>query len=135
MAASCNDRNRAGAGGTIGTSVVAKAAPDGQPLLFTAASHTINGSLYAKLPYDPIRDFAGVAVVGTSGYMLIASSTVPARNVAELNALVKNPSIVERLARQGLEPLALSPEAFDQLLRSNFDKMAKVIAVSGAKVE
>src|SRR5919197_6223995 len=50
--------NRAGAGGTIGTGAVAKSPPDGQTLVLAAASHTIAGSLYSKLPYDPLKDFA-----------------------------------------------------------------------------
>ena len=255
--------NRAGAGGTIATAMVAKAAPDGQTLLFNAAAHTINGSLYVKLPYDPIKDFAGVAVVGTSCYQLLANADLPIKNVADLiayaranpgklnyttagigsaghlsmayfaglaginlvhvpmkgmavaanevvagraqmmifaggpqyakeprirmlgvtsmkrskflpdvptindnglpgyefdtwygmlapsstsrnvvarinaevNKLAKDPVIVERLAKQSLELLTLSPEEFDRLLRSNFEKMAKVVAISGAKVE
>ena len=255
--------NRAGAGGTIATAVVAKAAPDGQTLLFNAAAHNINGSLYKKLPYDPIKDFVGVATVGTSSYQLITSVDLPARNVAELiayakanpgklnytssgigsaghlsmayfaglsgidivhipmkgmaeaaneavagrsqmmifaggtqyareprvrlmavtsmkrskflpdtptinesglpgydfdtwygflapaatprpvvarinaeiNKLLKDPVIIDRLTKQNLEPLSMSPEQFDQLLRENFKKMAKVVAISGAKVD
>jgi len=255
--------NRAGAGGTIATAMVAKAAPDGQTLLFNAAAHTINGSLYQKLPYDPIKDFVGVATVGTSSYQLITSVDLPAINVAELiayakanpgklnytssgigsaghlsmayfaglsginivhipmkgmaeaaneavagrsqmmifaggtqyskeprvrlmavtsmkrskflpdtptinesglpgydfdtwygflapaatprpivarinteiNKLLKDPVILDRLTKQNLEPLSMSPEQFDQLLRENFQKMAKVVAISGAKVE
>ena len=57
---------RPGAGGTIGTSLVAKAAADGTTLVLSAASHTINGSLYAKLPYDPIKDFTGMAHIGNA---------------------------------------------------------------------
>ena len=255
--------NRAGAGGTIATAMVAKAAPDGQTLLFNAAAHTINGSLYQKLPYDPIKDFVGVATVGTSSYQLITSVDLPAKNIAELiayakanpgklnytssgigsaghlsmayfaglsginivhipmkgmaeaaneavagrsqmmifaggtqyskeprvrlmavtsmkrskflpdtptinesgllgydfdtwygflapaatprpivarinteiNKLLKDPVILDRLTKQNLEPLSMSPEQFDQLLRENFKKMAKVVAISGAKVD
>ena len=255
--------NRAGAGGTIATAMVAKAAPDGQTLLFNAAAHTINGSLYQKLSYDPIKDFAGVATVGTSSYQLITSVDLPAKNVAELivyakanpgklnytssgigsaghlsmayfaglsgvdivhipmkgmaeaaneavagrsqmmifaggtqyareprvrlmavtsmkrskflpdtptinesglpgydfdtwygflapaatprlivarinaeiNKLLKEPVILERLTKQNLEPLSTTPEQFDQLLRENFKKMAKVVAISGAKID
>ena len=75
--------NRTGAGGTIGTASVAKAAPDGHTLILAAASHTINGSLYAKLPYDPIGDFTGVAHIGTVGYVLMVSAALAARTVAE----------------------------------------------------
>lgn len=75
--------NRPGAGGTIGTSVVAKSAPDGTTMILSAASHTINGSLYAKLPYDPIKDFTGMAHIGNASYVLIINAQVPAKNAAE----------------------------------------------------
>src|SRR3989440_844356 len=75
--------NRTGAGGTIGTASVAKAAPDGHTLILAAASHTINGSLYAKLPYDPIGDFTGVAHIGTVGYVLMVSAALSVRTVGE----------------------------------------------------
>ena len=257
--------NRAGAGGTIGTASVAKAAPDGHTLILSAASHTINGSLYATLPYDPIRDFTGVAHIGSVEYVLMVSAALPARTVGEfvdyaranpgklnyatagngsathlsmayfaglagidmvhvpykatneavnevlagrshaviaanigalgfvkdarvrmlgmtsakrskflpelptiaesgvpgyefdswlgllgpagippstlepINAavgtLLKDPVILERLAKQGIEPRALSPEAFNALLRADFAKMARVVKASGARVE
>jgi tripartite-type tricarboxylate transporter receptor subunit TctC len=75
--------NRAGAGGTIGTAAVAKSAPDGTTLSMSAASHTINGSLYAKLAYDPIKDFTPVAHVGNASYVLMISAETPAKSVAE----------------------------------------------------
>ena len=255
--------NRAGAGGTIATYLVAKAAPDGTTLLFNAAAHNINGSLYSKLPYDPVKDFAGVATVGQSSYQLLVSAALPVKNVAELiayakahpgqlnyassgigsaghlsvayfvglagvdivhvpmkgmaeavnevmagrsqmmifaggtqytkepkmrllattamkrssflpdtptinesglpgyefdtwygfmapaatprpivnrinaefNKLLKEPVIIERLAKQSLEPLSMTPEQFDALLRDNYKKMAKVVAISGAKAD
>ena len=257
--------NRTGAGGTIGTASVAKAASDGHTLILAAASHTINGSLYAKLPYDPIGDFTGVAHIGTVGYVLMVSAALAARTVAEfvdyaranpgrlnyatagngsathlsmayfaglagidlvhvpykatneavnevlagrshaviaanigalgfvrdarvrmlgvtsakrskflpelptiaesgvpgyefdswlgllgpagipvstverINAavagLLKDPVILDRLAKQGIEPKALSPEAFNALLRADFAKMARVVKASGARVE
>jgi tripartite-type tricarboxylate transporter receptor subunit TctC len=256
--------NRTGAGGTIGTASVAKAAPDGHTLILSAASHTINGSLYAKLPYDPIRDFTGVAHIGTVEYVLMVSAALPARTVGEfidyaganpgklnystagsgtathlsmayfaglagldmvhvpykatneavnevvagrshaviaanigalgfvkdarvrmlgvtsakrskflpelptlgetvpgyefdswlgllgpagipgsiverinsaVGTLLKDPVILDRLAKQGIEPRALSPEAFNALLRADLAKMARVVKASGARVE
>ena len=257
--------NRPGAGGTIGTALVAKSVPDGRTLVLAAASHTINGSLHAKLPYDPIRDFSGVAHIGTVEYVLMINPRIPAKTVREfvdyakanpgkLNyatagsgtathlsmayliglagldmvhipykgtneavnevlagradaviaanigalpfakdgrirmlgvtsakrskflpdlptiadsgvpsyefdswlgllgphgmsratvdqinlavaALLRNPAILDRLDKQGIEPQALSPEAFDALLRADFDKMARVVKASGARVE
>lgn len=82
--------NRAGAGGTIGTAAVAKSAPDGTTLILAAASHTINGSLYTKLAYHPIKDFVGVALIGNSGYVLMTDTATPAKNVAEFVAFAKS---------------------------------------------
>ena len=257
--------NRAGAGGTIGTAAVAKSVPDGTMLIMSAASHTINGSLYAKLPYDPIKDFTPVAHVGNASYVLMISAETPAKSVAEflkyakanpgklnyasagngsathlsmayfvglggldmvhipfkatgeavnevmtgraqaviaanigalpyvkdarvkligvtgatrsrflpdipaiaesglpgyefdswfgllgpagiphgtveqINAavakLLKDPVILERLAKQGIEPQAMSAEAFGKLLVADFGKMAKVVKASGARVD
>jgi tripartite-type tricarboxylate transporter receptor subunit TctC len=256
--------NRPGAGGTIGTALVARAPADGHTLILAAASHTINGSLYAKLPYHPLRDFSGVAHIGTVEYVLMINPRVPARTVREfvdyakanpgkLNystagsgsathlsmaylaslagielvhvpykgtneavnevlagradaviaanigalpfvkdarirmlgvtsakrskflpelspiaedlpgyefdswlgllgpagmpratvdrinlavaSLLREPVILDRLAKQGIEPQALSPEAFDALLRADFAKMAKVVKASGARIE
>ena len=257
--------NRPGAGGTIGTSLVAKAAADGTTLVLSAASHTINGSLYAKLPYDPIKDFTGMAHIGNASYVLIINGEVPAKNVAEfirhaksnpgkmnyatagngsathlsmayfnglagidlvhvpfkatgeavnevvvgraqaviaanigaipyvkdarvrligvtsakrskflpeipaiaesglpgyefdswfgllgpagtpkpvvdqVNAamarLLKDPVILDRLAKQGIEPQAMGSDEFNRLLRSDFERMAKVVKASGARVD
>src|SRR6266850_753995 len=82
--------NRTGAGGTIGNASVAKAPPDGHMLLLAAASHTITGSLYAKLPYHPIDDFTGVAHLGSVDYVLMASAEVPAKNLKEFIAYSKS---------------------------------------------
>src|SRR3954471_21860500 len=65
--------NRPGAGGTIANAAVAKSAPDGTTMVMSAASHTINGSLYSKLPYDPIKDFVGMGHIGNASYVLIIS--------------------------------------------------------------
>ena len=257
--------NRAGAGGTIGNASVAKAPPDGHTLLLAAASHSITGSLYAKLPYHPIDDFTGVAHIGSVDYVLMISAELPAKNLKELvnysksnpgklnyasagngsathlsmaylasltgldmvhvplkstaeaineviagrahaviaanigalpfakdprvrmlgvtgskrsrflaelptlaesgaagyefdswlgllgpagmpkavveqlNAamatLLKDPRILERLARQGVEPRPLSPDAFNALLREDFAKMARVVKISGARID
>jgi tripartite-type tricarboxylate transporter receptor subunit TctC len=257
--------NRTGAGGTIGNASVAKALPDGHTLLLAAASHSITGSLYAKLPYHPIDDFTGIAHIGSVDYVLMTSVEVPAKNLNEfityskshpgklnyasagngsathlsmaylasltgldmvhvplkstaeaineviagrahaviasnigalpfardprvrmlgvtgskrsrfltelptlaesgaasyefdswlgllgpagmpkavvdqLNAamatLLKDPLILERLARQGIEPRPLSPDAFNALLRADFAKMARVVKISGARID
>src|SRR5260221_12525714 len=81
--------NRAGAGGTIGNAVVAKSAPDGSTLLLAAASHTITGHVYAKLPYHPIDDFTAVAHIGTVDYVLMINADLPAKTVGEFIAYAK----------------------------------------------
>src|SRR5258706_3541430 len=73
--------NRAGAGGNIGTDLVAKAAGDGYTLLMAAGSHTINPALYRSLPYDAVRDFAPVTMVGSAPQLLVAGASLPASSV------------------------------------------------------
>jgi tripartite-type tricarboxylate transporter receptor subunit TctC len=82
--------NRGGAGGTSGSDIVAKAAPDGYTLLVaTSSTHAIAPSLYPKLPYDPVRDFVPVSLVGTATILLVTHPSVPVKTVAELIAYAK----------------------------------------------
>ena len=81
--------NKAGAGGTVGTGIVAKSNPDGYTFLLAAASHNINGSLFTKLSFDPIKDFTGAAYIGTSSYIMMTNAEFPAKSVAEFIALAK----------------------------------------------
>ena len=81
--------NRAGAGGTVGAALVAKAPADGNTLILAAASHHIAGHLYNKLPYDPLKDFVGVAEIGNAGYVVVASSDLKVANTAEFIREVK----------------------------------------------
>jgi tripartite-type tricarboxylate transporter receptor subunit TctC len=82
--------NRAGASGNIGADATAKAAPDGYTLgMATASTHAVAASLSAALPYDPVKDFTPVAMLGGQPYVLVVYPGVPARNLAELIALAK----------------------------------------------
>jgi tripartite-type tricarboxylate transporter receptor subunit TctC len=82
--------NKPGAGGNIGADFVAKSAPDGYTLVMGAiATHAINPALYAKLPYDPVRDFRHVALLVQVPNVLIVNNELQARTVAELVALAK----------------------------------------------
>jgi tripartite-type tricarboxylate transporter receptor subunit TctC len=82
--------NRGGAGGTTAAELVARAPADGYTLFFaTMGTHAINPALYAKLRYDPVKDFAPVALTHTTPRVLVVSAAVPARNVKELIALAK----------------------------------------------
>jgi tripartite-type tricarboxylate transporter receptor subunit TctC len=83
--------NRGGAGGIVGTAEVAKSAPDGYSLLVADVSQIcINPHLFAKLPYDPLKELTGVSLMGTSALYLVAHSSVPANNMKELVALIKS---------------------------------------------
>ncbi len=81
--------NRAGAGGTVGTAQVARAKPDGNTLVLAAASHNIAGYLYKNLSYDPYKDFTGVAYIGNTGYIILASASLNVKNTAEFIQTVK----------------------------------------------
>ena len=82
--------NRGGAGGILGSETVAKAAPDGYTLVMgTTGTHAINASLYPKLSYDPVRDFAPVTRTALLPNMIVAHPSVPAKSVRELIALAK----------------------------------------------
>jgi tripartite-type tricarboxylate transporter receptor subunit TctC len=81
--------NRPGAFGTIGSELVAKAAPDGYTLLVQASVHVINAALLPKLPYDTWNDFTPISRVSEGPVVLIVNNAVPARNAKELVALIK----------------------------------------------
>ena len=81
--------NRAGAGGNIGAESVARAAPDGYTLLIGTTSLTIGPSLYAKLGYDVLKDFAPVSQATTAPNLLVVHPSLPARSVKELLALAR----------------------------------------------
>jgi tripartite-type tricarboxylate transporter receptor subunit TctC len=82
--------NRGGANGNIGMEAVARSAPDGYTLVFAlSAQLAINPGLYQKLPYDPLKDFAPITLLGEGGYILVVHPSLPAKSVKELLALAK----------------------------------------------
>jgi tripartite-type tricarboxylate transporter receptor subunit TctC len=82
--------NKPGAGGNIGADIVAKSAPDGYTILMGAvATHAINPALYAKIPYDAVRDFAPVTQVAATPNILVVNPAIPASNVREFIAYAK----------------------------------------------
>ena len=88
--------NRPGAGGNIGADYVAKSPADGHTLVMgTVGTHAINASLYSKMPYDPVRDFAPVILMAQTPNLLVVNNSVPAKTVQELIAYAKaNPGKV-----------------------------------------
>lgn len=82
--------NRGGAGGSVGTELVARAAPDGYTLAMVSGSHSINPSLYKSLPYDTLRDFAAVTQVVLSPGILVVAAGMPVRTVREFIELARS---------------------------------------------
>jgi tripartite-type tricarboxylate transporter receptor subunit TctC len=76
--------NRPGAGGQIGTQVVAKADPDGHTLLVQSASHAANSAIYRSLPYDPLKDLVDVARLGVTPYVMVTAPDGPYRSLKAL---------------------------------------------------
>ena len=81
--------NKGGAGGSVGSEIVARSAPDGYTVLFTLSSHTINPAIFPKLGFDTVKDFEPVGTVASLPQILVANPQVPANTIAELVALAK----------------------------------------------
>jgi tripartite-type tricarboxylate transporter receptor subunit TctC len=81
--------NRGGAGGTVGTILASRAAPDGYTLMLAAANHPINPSLYPNLSYDPVQSFEPIGLVGSAPMVLVVNPAVNARDVKALMALAR----------------------------------------------
>ena len=81
--------NRAGAAGTIAADIVAKANPDGYTLLFCTVAHVTTPAVYKKLPYDHIKDFAPVSLIGTAPNVLVVHPSLPVKSVSEFIAYAK----------------------------------------------
>jgi tripartite-type tricarboxylate transporter receptor subunit TctC len=94
--------NRAGAGGNIAAEAVARATPDGYTLLVCFTSHTINATLYPKLPFDPVADFTPIAMISTVPSLLVGNPKVPAQSLVELIALAKAKPDVLTIAIGGI---------------------------------
>jgi len=112
--------NRTGAGGNIGAEAVAKSAPDGHTLVMgSVGTHAVNVSLFARLPYDPVNDFAPIALVAETDALLVVHPSVPARTVAELIALARSKPGALSYASAG-------PGTASHLAGELFKSMAKV---------
>jgi tripartite-type tricarboxylate transporter receptor subunit TctC len=82
--------NRPGASGNIGTEIVARAPADGYTLLLVGPNHTVNSSLYSKIAFDPVKDFAPVSLVTSAPYLLLVNPGIGVTTVKELIALAKS---------------------------------------------
>lgn len=105
--------NKSGAGGNLAADAVAKAAPDGNTLLLSFTSHTINATLYPRLPFDPVADFTPLTMVATSPSVLVAHPSLPVKDVAALIAYVRTRPGQLNFAIGGIgSSLHLAGEAF-----------------------
>ncbi len=82
--------NLPGAGGITGTSVVVRAAPDGQTLGVVSNNHVVNPSVFRKMPFDALNDITPISVIGATPFVLVVNPKVPAKNAKELQALLKS---------------------------------------------
>jgi tripartite-type tricarboxylate transporter receptor subunit TctC len=105
--------NRPGAGGNIGSEIVAKAAADGHTLLMGSSQLAVNASLYSNLPFDAVRDLAPVSMVASTIYVLALNPALPARSVKELIALAKSrPGAINYASGGAGSPLHMGAELF-----------------------
>jgi tripartite-type tricarboxylate transporter receptor subunit TctC len=109
--------NRGGAGGVLGTETVAKATPDGYTLLLVPTSHVINPSIYAKLPYDTIKDFAPITMVASVPILMAVNPRVPAETVRGfVEAAKANPKAIANYGSAGVGTVFhLTGQLFNQL--------------------
>jgi tripartite-type tricarboxylate transporter receptor subunit TctC len=107
--------NKPGAGGNLGADYVAKSAPDGSTLVIgTVGTHAINQSLYAKMPYNNVRDFTPITFLASTPNLLVVNNTVPARTVKELIELAKKEPLTFGSSGSGTS-IHLSGELFNTL--------------------
>ncbi len=111
--------NKGGAGGMLGASAVVQSPPDGYTILFgTGSTHGTNASVYTKLSYDPVRDFAPIVLVTTSPLLLVATLTFPAKTVQELIDVVRTRPGEFSFGSYGTGSINhLSAELFNQMVK------------------
>ena len=109
--------NRGGAGGVLGTEVAAKAVPDGYTLLLAPSSHVINPSIYAKLPYDTLKDFAPITMVASAAILMAVNPRVPANTVADfVKAAKADPKAIANYGSAGVGTVFhLTGQMFNEL--------------------
>ena len=151
--------NQPGAGGVMGAEKAARAAPDGYTLLTGSSAIVINPSLYPNEGYDVQRDFQGITALASAPLVLVVHPSLPVRSTRELIALARAkpgaidyasggsglhaeiikilamPEIKARVSSLGFSLIANTPEAFSAQIKSDLAKWARVIRVSGARVD
>ena len=95
--------NRPGAGGIVGTEIVARAAPDGYTLLMVSSRNAITPSLYKHLPYDTVKNFEAASSIATSVNILVVHPSVPVHSVSQLIALARKRAGVSPRGAEALQ--------------------------------
>lgn len=118
--------NRTGAGMVVGTVAVAKAPPDGHMLLVGLNGNmTVNPSLYAKLPYDPVADFVPVAMLATYPFMAVVNNDLPVKSIKELIAYLKSkPGQIDYASAGNGTGQHLAPELFKMMTGTDMSHIA-----------
>jgi len=118
-----------GAGGNTGTAMAAKAAPDGYTILVVSTGFIVNPSMYAKVPYDPIKDFSPITLVASSPNVLSVNPEVPAKSVRELIDLVKRSPGKYSFAQPGT---GSTPHLAGELFKLKFGLDLVMVPFNGA---
>jgi len=121
--------NIGGAGGNVGNGIVARAPADGYTIAVVSTGFIVNPSLYAKVPYDPIKDFAPVSLVAASPNVVAVNPEVPAKSVKELIALIKASPGKYSFAQPGI---GSTPHLSGELFKLTFGLDLAVIPFTGA---
>lgn len=110
--------NRVGASGNIGTDYVAKSAPDGYTVLMAYASHASNAALFDRLPYDTVKDFQPVSLIGAVPHILLVNPSLPVKSVPDLLKLAKTrPGDINYSSPGNGTPLHLATELLKVIAR------------------
>ena len=121
--------NVAGAGGNVGNGMVARAAPDGTTIAVVSTGFIVNPSLYAKVPYDPVKDFSPVSLIAASPNVIVVNPEVPAKSVKELIALIKASPGKYSFAQPGI---GSTPHLSGELFKLTFGLDLAVVPFTGA---
>lgn len=112
--------NRPGASSIIGTEMVARATPDGYTLILASNNHAINSALFAKVPFDPVKDFAAVGGVANYPMVLVVNTSLPAKNVPDVIALARaKPGQLSYATTGNGTPPHIAAELFKQLSKTD----------------